>query len=558
MPSATPGAPTAAAIEADFIIVGAGFSGCLALHELRRQGYSAKILEAASDFGGVWHANRYPGVRVDSETPLYQLGMPKVWDSFSFTQRFPGGDELRRYFAHLDETLHLRKDTLFHARVCRAERDSASNTWSFVTESGLTATSRYAVFAAGTTNKPHRPAYPNIDSFKGTVLHPAAWPEDVNVQGKRVGVVGQGATGVQIVQELAKEDCHLDVFVRNPCIAIPMGQRQIPPRESEEMKNLNEGLFFKAKYLSNGGFAHNDSLGPFHSQSKKERLEQYERMWSRGGFAFLLGVYRDYGVNREANAEMYSFWASKTRTRLADPVKRDIVAPLEQFQWFGTKRPSLEMDYYEMLDRPNVSLVDLKSTPIREFSETGVVTSDGKEHALDVVVLATGYDSVTGSLYDMNIHDEDGVLLQERWRDGIKTYVGMMAPGFPNAFFLYGPQAPTSLVNGPPFLELQVEWITELLQRAKEDDVQSLAVSAEAADGWTEASWQVFRSVLHHETDSWWTGANIPGKNREPLIWFGGLRSWWNECSEALKDWSKFAVRDQLATHTETSASERE
>ncbi|GJN85501.1 hypothetical protein PLIIFM63780_009068 [Purpureocillium lilacinum] len=529
-------------VTADVIIVGAGFGGCCALHEVRRQGYTAKILESGQDFGGVWHFNKYPGARVDSETPLYQLGLPQVYDNFSFTERFPGSDEIRDYFAHLDKTLDLRKDTIFNARVVKVEHDSTTNIWTLTTASGVTATCRYVIFAAGSSNKRYIPDFPKLSDFQGEVVHPAAWPENLDLKGKKIGVIGQGASGLQIVQELAKTDCELTVFVRNPCTAIPMGQRDIPRNEAEELKSLYGSLWQKAKYASGHCYAYNDCPFSFNDLTRDERHELYERLWARGGYAFFSSLFPDYMMNKTANVEVYDFWASKVRARISDPEKRDIMAPLKQFQWICAKRPSLEMDYYEMIDRPNVKLVDLKKTPIREFVANGATTEDGKLHELDVVVFATGYDSVTGSLYDMNIHDKNGVVLQKKWKDGIKTHLGMMVPDIPNAFFLYGPQAPTSLANGPPFLELQVEWVTKVLQRMKDDGVCALETSPAAAAAWAELSYQIFQVVLHHETPSWYNGSNIPGKRQEPLVWFGGVKGWWEACNDALKDWSKFTV----------------
>ncbi|KAL3957065.1 hypothetical protein ACCO45_007643 [Purpureocillium lilacinum] len=468
-------------VTADVIIVGAGFGGCYALHEVRRHGYTAKILESGQDFGGVWHFNTYPGARVDSETPLYQLGLPQVYDNFSFTERFPGSDEIRDYFAHLDKTLDLRKDTIFNARVAKVEHDSTTNTWTLTTASGVTATCRYVIFAAGSSNKRYIPDFPKLSDFQGEAVHPAAWPENLDLNGKK--------------------------------IAIPMGQRDIPRNEAEELKSLYGSLWQKAKYASGHCYAYNDCPFSFNDLTRDERHELSVR---------LLG--------------------EQVRARISDPEKRDIMAPLKQFQWICAKRPSLEMDYYEMIDRPNVKLVDLKKTPIREFVANGATTEDGKLHELDVVVFATGYDSVTGSLYDMNIHDKSGVVLQKKWKDGIKTHLGMMVPDIPNAFFLYGPQAPTSLANGPPFLELQVEWVTKVLQRMKDDGVCALETSPAAAAAWAELSYQIFQVVLHHETPSWYNGSNIPGKRQEPLVWFGGVKGWWEACNDALKDWSKFTV----------------
>lgn len=532
-------------IVADFIIVGAGFGGCYALHHLRLQGYSVKIIEAGSDFGGVWHYNRYPGARVDSETPLYQLSLQELSDKFNFSQRFPDHEELRKYFSHLATSLDLRKDAIFNHRITSAKYDIASKTWLLQSIDGLTARCQSVVFASGTTNKAYIPDFPGLDRFEGQVIHPAAWPKNIDLSGKSIGLVGQGASGLQILQELAKKDCNLTVFIRTPCTGVPMGQREICIKESEGLKNQYQALFNYAKYQSNTGYADNQNTLSFHDVTKEEREELWEILWARGGFGFLTSNYWDYGLDKEANAALYQFWAKKVRQRVTDPVKRDIVAPLEQTYWLGAKRPNLEVDYYEMIDRPNVKLVDLVKSPITEFVNNGVITGttdDREEHHLDVVIVATGYDSVTGSIYDMNIQDKNGELLQDKWKYGIATHLGMMVPGMPNAFFLYGPQAPTSLANGPPFLELQVEFITKLLENAKRDKVESIEVSEDAAAAWRAATLATFEAVLNSQTDSWWNGANIPGKNREPLIWFGGMRSWWDACKAALMNWDSFVT----------------
>lgn len=544
MPSETSNG-TCDSIVADFVIVGAGFGGCYALHQLRLQGYSAKIIEAGSDFGGVWHFNRYPGARVDSETPTYQLSLTEVSDGFNFSQRFPGHEELRSYFGHLSKTLDLRKDAIFNQRIISADYEAASKTWLLKSATGFTARCQYVVFASGTTNKAYIPDFPGLSNFKGQVIHPASWPENLDLEGKSIGLVGQGASGLQILQELAKKDCNLSVFIRTPCTGVPMGQRNVCKEESEAMKNQYGAIFKHAKHHSRTGYAYNESMLSFHDATPEEREQLWETLWARGGFGFLTSNYWDYSIDKEANAALYQFWARKVRARVTDPAKREIVAPLEQTHWIGTKRPNLEMDYYEMIDRPNVKLVSLAKSPIKEFVRDGVVTETaGNEelHPLDLVIVATGYDSVTGSMFDMNIRSKDGQTLQEKWKDGIATHLGMMVPGMPNAFFLYGPQAPTSLANGPPFLELQVEFITKLLENAKRDKIASIEVSEAAAAAWRAATLQGFEMVLHSQTDSWWNGANVPGKNREPLLWFGGMHTWWDACEETLKDWASFVV----------------
>ncbi|KAK3191492.1 hypothetical protein K4F52_002307 [Lecanicillium sp. MT-2017a] len=544
MPSAVTNGATEPVV-ADFIIVGAGFGGCYALHELRLQGYSAKIIEAGGDFGGVWHFNRYPGARVDSETPAYQLSLAAASDGFDFTQRFPSDKELRSYFSHIAKSLDLRKDAIFNHRIIEAKYDDQSKTWNFKSDKGLEAKSRYAIFAAGTTNKAYIPDYPNLKSFKGPVIHPCAWPEDINLKGKKVGIIGQGSSGVQILQELASTtDCDLTVFVRTPPTCFPMVQRDISVQESESVKGLYESLFHHAKYRSKTGYPHNGNSQSFSEETPEQRERAWERLWARGGFSFLASNYIDTTIDKTANAAAYQFWAKKIRERITDPVKRDIFAPLEQKQWISTKRPILESQYYEMIDKPSVKVVDLKKSAIKEFTADGIITEcDGENtmHNLDVVIVATGYDSVTGSLFDMNIRDKNGSTLQEKWKDGISTHLGMMVSGMPNAYFLYGPQAPTSLANGPPFIELQVEFVSKMVEMAKKKDIDAVEVSEEAAQTWRAKTLAIFEMLLHRETDSWWVGTNVPGKKREPLIWFGGLPSWWDACMDTVKNWDSYS-----------------
>ena len=537
---------TTSHISADVIIIGGGFGGCYALHQLREAGYSVKLIEAGSDFGGVWHFNRYPGARVDSEVPLYQLSLPQAWRSFQFSERFPGHVELRQYFTHIADALDLRKDAIFNSRVTSARFDNDSNTWSISTENSITASARYVVFATGTTNMPYIPAFPGLDTYSGQVIHPAAWPEDLDVKGKKIGIIGQGASGLQIFQELAKEDTDITIFVRNPPTAMPMAQRALSRREAEEQKNLYEALFNYAKDVSPSGYAYSACHKSFYDAPPEERQRQHEELWARGTYAALTSNYPEVSFDKKANAELYEFWAKSVRSRISDPVKREIMAPAEQFQWIGAKRPNLETDYYEMIDKPHVKLVSLKSNSIRRFTQDGIVTGsdDGGEtaHDLDIVIVATGYDSVTGSLYAMNVTGTDNVLLQDKWKDGIKNYLGMLAPGFPNALMLYGPQAPSGLVNGPPFLELQVDWVIEFLKGVAIEGATRFEVKEDPAREYAQQNKDAYNHSLMKETASWWNGSNIPGKVQEPLFWVKGLQAWRQETERALSDWSRFVL----------------
>ncbi|CAG8127137.1 unnamed protein product [Penicillium olsonii] len=529
-------------IETDAIVIGGGFGGCNALYKLRNLGLAVNLIEAGSAFGGVWHWNRYPGARVDSEMPSYQFNIPAVWKGWNWSQRFPGDEELRRYFEHVDNVLSLSKDTFFNTIVTRVQYDSSSKRWTVFTNSGLQATCRYLIAATGSSYKKHYPQFQGLDQFSGRLVHAADYPESLDVKGKRVGIIGNGASGLQIVQELAKEDCELNVFMRTPCFAIPMGQREVSYGESEMMKGYYDGIFDRC-YKSVHGFPHNTLFQSALQASPEERKALFDELWARAGYSFLLSNYYDFLLDEKANSIFYDYWVRQVRARMTDSVKMDLVAPLKQHMLVGTKRPSLEQDYYEMIDRPNVKLHDLKKSPITEFNSTGLVTCDGestKHHALDVVICATGYDAVTGSLLDLGITDKNGDSLKEKWSDGVLTHLGLMVPDIPNFFMVYGPQAPTSLANGPPFIEMEVDWICNVISKMKQEGLESIEPTLEAAEAWRDHVVGVSEHTLYPKTDSWYMGSNIPGKRREPLIYLGGIQRWLQSCTEAVDGWKGF------------------
>ncbi|KAB8076530.1 hypothetical protein BDV29DRAFT_200024 [Aspergillus leporis] len=528
-------------LELDAIVIGGGFGGCYALHRLRQLGLSTKLLEAGSGFGGVWYWNQYPGARVDSEMPSYQFNIPAVWKDWHWSERFPGDEEVRRYFEHVDRVLELSKDTFFNTVVSGCRFDSVSGLWTVHTETGLKATCKYVTAATGSSYKKYFPAYPGLDRYEGLLVHSAAYPDDLDIAGKKVGVVGNGASGLQIVQELAKKDCELTVFIRTPCFAIPMRQRKIGPEESEMMKGYYDAIFDRC-YKSTSGFPHNTKFQSARIAAPEERKALFDELWRRGGYSFLLSNYYDFLLDEEANTIFYEYWAQQVRARMTDHEKMNLVAPLRQNHWVGTKRPSLEQDYYEMIDRQNVVLHDLKKAPIIEFDTSGAVTAEGRRD-LDVVIFATGYDAVTGSLLDLGIEDQNKVPLSEKWKEGIKTHLGMMIPDTPNLFLVYGPQAPTSLANGPPFIEMEVDWICRAIAKMRDEGLASVAPTAEAAEEWKEEVYRVSENTLYPKTDSWYMGSNIPGKRREPLVYLGGMPRWWKKCNDGLESWEGFDTR---------------
>lgn len=434
--SETNGSNEAKTISVDALVVGAGFGGLYSVYKLRQLGLSVHLLEAGSTLGGTWHWNSYPGARVDSEFPTYQLSIQEVYKTWTWSERFPGFAELRKYFEHVDKVLNISKDTTFNAEVVEAHFDRPASRWNVKTKQGHTATAQWLILCTGSTYKRHYPDFPGMDKYRGTLHHSGLWPvQGVNVTGKSIGIIGAGATGVQVVQELTKEAKASTVFIRTPNNAIPMKQRKLNLAEQDALKGFYDSILRVSARNSFGGFPYNAPKTPSASSvSAEEREALYEELYERGGFNLVGGIWADYMFDPTSNRYLYDFWAKKTRARITDPVKRDILAPLEPVHPVMTKRPSLEQDYYECLDKPNVNLVDLNKTPIEAFTESGIKTGDGKQHDFDLVVLATGFDNYTGAFSTMGLKDSNGTDLKDRWKEGVTTYCGLTVSGYPNMF----------------------------------------------------------------------------------------------------------------------------
>jgi cation diffusion facilitator CzcD-associated flavoprotein CzcO len=436
-------------LDTEVLIVGAGFGGIYLMHKLRQLGFKCKIYEAGKELGGIWHWNCYPGARVDTQIPIYEYSIPEVWkvSLFAFThhwyvgtnrlqdwiwsERYPGFAELRRYFEHVDKVLDVKKDVAFDTRVVGAQFDKPSAKWVVETEDGRKATSKYLLLATGFAAKRHFPDWMGIDKFKGEIHHSSFWPEaGIDVAGKRVAVVGTGSTGVQLAQETGKTAKSVTVFQRTPNLALPMQQKEITQEEQEQRKAQYPEIY-KDRMKTFAGFQYDFVERNTFDDTPEEREAFYEERFQKGGFEFWLANYKDLLFNKEANTQAYNFWAKKTRARITDPRKRDILAPSTPPHAFGTKRPSLEQNYYEMLDRPENDVVDIKKTPIVEVTETGIKTEDGQHREFDVIALATGFDSVTGGMKNMGLKNVDGVTLSELWKMGTWSYLGMSCAGFP-------------------------------------------------------------------------------------------------------------------------------
>ena len=489
-------------LEIDCLIIGAGFGGVYLLHHLRRMGYNCKIYEAGKDLGGIWYWNCYPGARVDSQVPVYEYSMPEVWKDWTWSEAYPGWEELRAYFKHVDKVLGIKEDVAFDSCVVGANFDQSAGKWIVKTEDGRTARSRFLILATGFAAKRHFPDWKGIDTFKGVMHHSSFWPDKgVDVKGKRVAVVGTGSTGVQITQETAKEAASVTVFQRTPNLALPMAQRALT-KEQQEKKDYPE--FFSERMKTFAGFPYDFLKRNTLDDTPEQREAFYEKLWQAGGFGFWLATYHDMLYSDAANREAYNFWAKKTRARIQDPRKRDLLAPLEPIHPFGTKRPSLEQDYYEQFNKPNVDIVDLRSNPIKEFVAKGLITEDGKLHEFDVIALATGFDAITGGMKNMGLRSTSGETLSDTWKLGTWSYLGMTCHNYPNMFFLYGPQGPTAFANGPSCVEAQGDWIISAIAKIDREGIKSIDPTREAEEEWKRKVKELNDKTLFPKAKSWY------------------------------------------------------
>ncbi|KAG8166402.1 hypothetical protein KVR01_002091 [Diaporthe batatas] len=535
----------------DALVVGAGFSGISMLYRLRKLGLNAKIFEAGDQFGGTWHWNRYPGARVDSEFPWYQLNIPEVYMTWTFKERYPDHREIRAYFAHADKVLNLRKDTQFNRRVVDCSWDDDAGEWTVKTHEGQVVKTRFLLLCSGLLHQRHIPDLPGLKDYKGEVYHSSFYPEDLNLKGKRVGLVGAGATAVQITQDVAKVADHLTIFIRRPSTCLPAGQRPVSDVENRSWRQYLGAVFKESRTSTNGFLPVTKPTKTTLEATAEERNELWEELWKRGAFAFWTQSYADSLTSKEANKLHYEFWARKVRARMTDEKKMQYMAPLPADKmpyYIFTKRPPLEIDYYEMVDKPSVDVVNTNETPSKKFNETGIEMDDGRQIDFDILILATGFDAFSGSLSKMGLKNRDGTDLRDYWKDGIRSYMGMASSGFPNAFMCYTSMAPTALSNGTTTIEVQADFATAAIKQVLDSEkegrkIKSVEATHEAEDEWEAYVDEQNAPTLMPFTGSWWTGANIPGKKPQQLTYLKGLSTYESEVMDKLDGWKGFEVR---------------
>ncbi|KAL2856156.1 hypothetical protein BJX68DRAFT_263651 [Aspergillus pseudodeflectus] len=542
-PPADPSSTPPELLTVDALIIGAGFSGINALHTLRKQGLTAKIFEAGPGLGGIWRFNVYPGARVDSEALEYQFSFPEAWKEWTWSTNYPAHSEIKQYFEHVAEVLDLKGDCVFGAVVVDARFNQGVGRWNVTTQDGRVASAKYLIAGTGFGSKRFVPDWPGLDSYKGIVHHSSFWPDEgVDVAGKRVAIIGTGASGVQLTQALGPLAGSLTVFQRTPNLAIPMKQRSLTKEEQDQAKTLYPEVF-QLREKCFGGFLYTFSEKSLQDDTPEQVEQFFESLWQAGGFRFWLGTYKDVFVDPQTNRIAYDFWARKVRARIHDEGLRDKLAPLEPPHAFGVKRPSLELDYFEQFNRENVHLVDVSKNAIARFTETGLQLADSTTHDFDVIAVATGFDVSTGGLVDMGLHSINGTTLKDDWRDSVSTYLGLCVSGYPNMFMMYGPQAPTAFCNGPTAVEVQGRWVADVIKTMERRGIKSIDPTPEAAREWKGKIDALSNATLLPTVQrSTYIGGTIPGKPFEQLNWTGGLVKYTDEIRAVLPGLKGFNI----------------
>jgi cation diffusion facilitator CzcD-associated flavoprotein CzcO len=515
-------APNEAApvLDYDAIIIGAGMSGLYQLHRLRELGMRVRVFEEGTGVGGTWYWNRYPGARFDSESYSYGYSFSKeLLEEWNWSEHFAGQPETLRYLNHVADKFDLRRDIQFRSRVAAATWDEDKRSWNVTLQDGSRFRARFLITAIGPLSAPTLPRIEGVDMFQGQSFHTARWPhEPVDFAGKRVAVIGTGATGVQTIQTIAKTVGHLTVFQRTPNWCAPLHNGKIDAATQTEIKSAYPEMFKRCQETF-ACFLHTpDPRGAF-EVSDEEREAFYEKLYAERGFGIWQGNFRDILIDRKANATISDFVARKIRQRVQDPKVAEKLIPRNH--GFGTRRLPLETFYYEVYNQDNVDLVDITETPIERITPKGIKTSTS-EYDFDIIIYATGFDAITGSFDRIDFRGVDGVKLKDRWKHGPQTYLGVMVDGFPNMMMLMGPH--TALGNIPRSIEYNVDWVTNLIRYIGEFSLTRVEATAMGVTAWTDHVKALGVGLLSNEVNSWMTGinSNVEGKQTRIVARYSG------------------------------------
>jgi cyclohexanone monooxygenase len=530
--------------DLDAVVIGAGFGGIYMLHQLRDElGLRVRAFDSAGGVGGTWFWNRYPGAMSDTESFVYRYSFDReLLEEWDWNTRYLDQPDILAYLEAVVERHDLAKDIQLNTMVDAAVFDEASNTWTVTTGTGETFRARYVVSALGLLSKTNMPDIRGRDSFRGPLVHTGAWPTDLSLEGKRVGVIGTGSTGTQFICAAAKLADHLTVFQRSAQYSVPSGNGPVTDDYVNDVKRDYDRIWDQVRN-SVVAFGFQESDVPAMSVSEEERQRVFQENWDKGnGFRFMFGTFSDIAVDPAANEAAASFIRSKIAETVKDTETARKLTPTDLY----AKRPLCNRDYYEIYNRENVTLVSIKENPIVEITPEGVLTEDGTEHDLDVLVFATGFDAVDGNYMRMDIRGRGDTSIQQHWKDGPTSYLGITTSSFPNFFMILGPNGP--FTNLPPSIETQVEWIAGLIRHAEEEGKATIEPTRAAEDGWTETCQTIADSTLFPKAESWIFGANIPGKKNTVMFFMAGLSAYRSKLAEVADGgYDGFELRDRTS-----------
>jgi cyclohexanone monooxygenase len=514
--------------ELDVLIVGAGFAGLYLLHRMRQAGLSAHAYEAADGVGGTWYWNRYPGARCDVESMQYSFGWDEdLQQEWKWSERFAGQPELLRYANHIADRYDLRRDITFSTRIEATTFNEATGTWTAQTEHGQTLAARYVVMATGCLSTARIPDFPGLKNFKGRTFHTGWWPhEPIDFTGRRVAVVGTGSSAIQSIPVIAEQAAHLTVFQRTPNFSIPTRNK---PMDDDYEQGWKTGYAEKRREArrTRTGILNRQSPQLAMETPPEERQRVYEARWESGGTSFM-GSFADLITVQEANDSAAEFVRAKIREMVKDPRVAELLCPTNHP--IGTKRICVDSHYFETYNRDNVTLVDVRNAPITHLTETGLAWGDANTAEFDDIVFATGFDAMTGTLTRIDIKGRAGQTLKDKWEAGPQTYLGLMTAGFPNLFMITGPGSPSVLSNMMVAIEQHVEWITDCLSHLKSHGMATIEARPDAEANWVAHVNKVAYKTLYPQANSWYMGANIPGKPRVFMPYIGGVDAYCDKC----------------------------
>jgi len=515
--------------DIDAVVVGAGFAGLYALHKLRSQGLSVTVFEAATDVGGTWYFNRYPGARCDVESVDYCYSFSdELQQEWTWTEKYATQSEILAYVNWVTDKLDLRRDISFDTRVISAVLDETTLRWAVTTDRGENVSARFVIMATGPLSAAMTPEFPGLDTFAGEIFHTAHWPHNgVDFTGKRVAVIGTGSSGIQSIPIIAEQAEQLYVFQRTPNYSVPAGNTPLTAEQLAEVK-ATYAERRRVSMRSGGGSPYIGTTQFTMAVSPEERRAAFEKRWQLGGVLFSK-TFPDQMTDAVANAEAARFWEEKIRAVIADPDVADLLIPDDHP--IGTKRICTDSNYFQTFNRPNVELISVRKTPIESVDATGITTTYA-HYELDAIVFATGFDALTGTLGKIDVVGRGGELLREDWAAGPRSYLGLGDDGFPNLFVITGPGSPAVLANMVLGAEAHVDWIADCIAYLDENGYLGIEATPEAVDNWLAECAQRAEASLFTRANSWYLGANVPGKPRVFMLFIGGFGVYNDICAE--------------------------